>query len=317
MPSVTETVPLRPVKASQCYMAYGTALLTGYVSFRILISAAYISNPIWIGLLVTCVSTITIWIFSMANGNSSMYDPYWVIAPPLLVLVVKAAGSGLTSHWGPRQIMMFACFLTWAVRYHTFYQWTGWRSGLVHEDWRYEKMRSMSGPYWLNSLLGMHLFPTFLVFAAFVPAALVFSGDFIGRPHAGYFDVAGIGVAMMAVGVQLVADEQLRKYRDSADHDSMRTFRGGLWNYSRHPNYFGEVLFWCSMILFAIGAGVFAEKPILVTAGPLAMAIFFRYSAYLMDRRSLTRRIDYEETLRTVSAMVPMPPKKPKLGPAV
>lgn len=317
MSSVTDTVHQRPVKAIQCYLAYGSALFAGYVSYRITISSGLITNPLWIGLLVTCVSTITIWIFSIANGNSSIYDPYWVIAPPLLVLVVKAAGGGLAGHWGPRQIMIFACFLTWSVRYHTFYQWTGWRKGLVHEDWRYEEMRSMPIPYWLNSLLGMHLFPTFLVYGAFIPAALVFSGNFSGRPHPGYFDVAGIAVAMTAVGVQLIADEQLRKHRNSENYSSKLTFRGGLWNYSRHPNYFGEVLFWSSMILFAIGAGIFVERPALVIAGPVAIAVFFRYSSYLMDRRSLSRRIDYEETMKSVSAMVPLPTKKPKLGPAV
>ena len=139
--------PHRPVPAMQCYLAYGAALLVGAVAWWVLQSRGLIEDPFSVGLAVTCISTVVIWVFSVANDNSSIYDPYWVIAPPILALALKAtAGGGLLGDWSARQICVVACLWIWGIRYHTMYSWSGWRSGLVHEDWRYEEMRSAPRP---------------------------------------------------------------------------------------------------------------------------------------------------------------------------
>ena len=102
--------PHRPVPASQCYLAYGTALLAGMIAWWALYARfPLMDNVFWMGLLVTCLCTIVIWIFSIANGNSSIYDPYWVFAPPLLALGFKAtSGGGLLGPWHLRQVCIFA-----------------------------------------------------------------------------------------------------------------------------------------------------------------------------------------------------------------
>ena len=78
----------------------------------------------------------------------------------------------------------------------------------------------------------------------------------------------------------------------------------GLWAYSRHPNYFGEVLFWLSLIPFALAADIFESQMGLVLTGPIVMAVFFRFSAHLMDKRSLARRPDYDIIMRDISALM-------------
>ena len=301
--------PNRPVPASQIYLAYGTALLVGIATWWALNTFHLIDNVFWSGLTVTCICTITIWIFSIVNGNSSIYDPYWVIAPPFLALALKATSSGLFGPWNLRQVSVFVCLIIWASRYHVFYKWRGWRTGLVHEDWRYEQMRSFPLPYWLNSLLGMHLFPTVLVYFAFAPAALVLGENPLSQPDYSLMDVLGVLGALTAVVIQLVADEQLRKFRLTNKYRNGGTFRGGIWNYSRHPNYFGEVLFWLSMIPFSVAAGIHTEYPLLVWAGPIMMALFFRFSAWLMDVRSLQRRPEYQQVMDNVSPLIPWTPK--------
>jgi len=303
--------PKRPVTANQCYLAYGTALFVGIVAWLAITTFQLIDNIFWIGLVVTVICTCTIWIFSIANGNSSIYDPYWVIAPPFIAIALKATGGGgLFGPWTMRQIFIISCLFIWSSRYHIFYKWSGWRTGLVHEDWRYEQMRSLPLPYWLNSLTGMHLFPTVLVYFAFAPAALVLSHNPVSQLGFNSLDILGVVGALTAVVIQLAADEQLRRFRLTSQYNEGDTFRGGLWNYSRHPNYFGEVLFWLSMVPFSVAAGMLSENPILVWAGPLVMALFFRFSAWLMDVRSLKRRPDYQQVLDQVSPMVPWFPKK-------
>jgi steroid 5-alpha reductase family enzyme len=303
--------PRRPVPALQCYLAYVTALLGGAGAWWFILDRSLIEDPFWIGFAVTCVSTLIVWVFSIANDNSSIYDPYWVIAPPLLALGLKAtAGGGLLGPWSGRQIAVVACLWLWALRYHTMYSWAGWRTGLVHEDWRYEAMRSAPVPYWLNSLLGMHYFPTVLVYFAFAPGALVLAVDPSTAPRFGIWDVLGVSGAVTAVAIEFFADEQLRKYRETGAYEAGGTIRHGLWKYSRHPNYFGEVLFWFSLIPFAIPGGFLQSQPALVLSGPIAMGIFFRFSSWLMDVRSLERRPQYGRVVEEVSAMLPWFPKR-------
>lgn len=306
--------PVRPVPPSQCYLAYGAALLAGIASWWVLVTAQLMENAFWTGLTVTCVATTTIWIFSLANGNSSIYDPYWVIAPWFLALGLKAAGGGgLFSPWHWRQVCILACLTIWSGRYHIFYKWRGWRTGLVHEDWRYEQMRRFPLPYWLISFLGMHLFPTVLVYFAFAPAAFVLAEIPQSQPAFNPIDILGVAGALSAVVILFAADEGLRRYRLTRAYRHGGTYREGLWKFSRHPNYFGEVLFWLSMIPFALAAGVHLRHPMLVWAGPIVMAIFFRFSAWLMDVRSLQRRPDYQQVIDEVSPMVPwFPMNKPK-----
>lgn len=309
MPS--DNPPFRPVSAVRCYLAYGTALVAGYFVWRFVVPPAFLAGPAGRGLTVTLLATVIVWIFSIASGNSSIYDPYWVIAPPLLALGMIAAGNGgLGGSWSARQVVVFICFFLWATRYHLFYRWTGWRSGLVHEDWRYEEMRRLPIPYWINSLTGMHLFPTLLVYAAFVPAALVLSRPPANQPPLGPWDILGVVGALSAVAIEFISDRQLHQFRTTPDYAEGKTFRGGLWNLSRHPNYFGESLFWISMIPFAVAAGVIADHPLFVIGGPILMALFFRFSAHLMDVRSLRLRNDYGEAMGQLNAMVPLPPKK-------
>jgi steroid 5-alpha reductase family enzyme len=305
--------PVRPVSALQCWLAYAAALAAGALAWRLLQGMQLFASPLWIGLAVTCLCTVVIWVFSIANGNSSIYDPYWVIAPPFLALALKAStDGGFLGPWTARQLVIVACLIFWACRYHLFYAWTGWRTGLAHEDWRYEKMRTAALPYWLNSLLGMHLFPTLLVYFAFAPAALVLLSPAGSQPAFGLWDALASAGAIIAVTIELAADVQMRDYRATKEYARGGTMRVGLWKHSRHPNYFGEALFWVSMVPLAAGAGLLGSHPVLVLTGPVLMAAFFRYSCTLMDARSLERRPGYRQVMAEVNAMVPWRPRPRK-----
>ncbi|MHA2357571.1 MAG: DUF1295 domain-containing protein, partial [Candidatus Heimdallarchaeaceae archaeon] len=287
--------PVRSVSAIVCYSAYISALLIGILSWWLIQKYNLVSNPFYIALLVDCIATIVIWGFSIANNNSSIYDPYWVIAPPLLALGVIFSFGISASHWSFRHIIIVACLFIWSARYHIFYKWTGWRTGLIHEDWRYEKMRSYPVPYWLNSLLGMHLFPTVLVYFAFAPGILVLLIPAGQQNSFSVFDALGLITALSSILILFFADRQLQRYRSTEEYKKGGIFRNGLWKYSRHPNYFGEVLFWVSMMFFGISAGLHITSPVLVFVGPALMAIFFRFSSWLMDVRSLERRPHYKQ----------------------
>lgn len=309
--------PERLVSSFICYMAYISALSIGILAWWVIQSRNLVSNTFYTALIVDCIATTVIWVFSISQNNSSIYDPYWVIAPPLLALGIIFSG-GFTNPWSFRYIIIIVCLFLWSGRYHIFYRWTGWRTGLKHEDWRYEKMRSFPVPYWLNSFFGMHLFPTILVFFAFAPGILVLLTPVGQQTAFSVFDVLGIITALSAVVILFFSDRQLKKYRSTEEYKKGGIFRSGLWKYSRHPNYFGEVLFWVSMMFFGISAGLHKTYPVLVFVGPALMAVFFRFSSWLMDVRSLERRPNYKQVMNEISAMIPWFPKtKTKKKPPV
>jgi steroid 5-alpha reductase family enzyme len=302
--------PKRPVTSLQCYLTYIVSTIIGIVCWVWLLHAYPENNPFTQGLIVTTVCTFVVWIFSMINNNSSLYDPYWVIAPPFFVLGIIATADNGFAGWHMRDTLILLCFVAWAARYHIVWFWEGWTKGLEIEDWRYEAMRSAPLPYWLNSFIGMHYFPTYLVYYAFAPAALVLMMEPASQPGLNIWDVLGVVGAFSAAAIQWFADTQNAAFRESEEYRNGGAIRTGLWAYSRHPNYFGEVLFWLSMIPFAIAAGLFEAHTALILSGPIAMAIFFRFSSWLMDVRSLERRPGYQVLMDEVSAMVPWFPKK-------
>lgn len=302
--------PHRPVKAIYCYLAYFLAIAGGAVSWFYLRQSQAHLDPFITGLVITIIATFVVYVFSIANNNSSIYDPYWVIAPPLLALGIKATSEAGLTAWHPRDILVMFCLCYWAARYHLFYSWEGWSTGLTIEDWRYEDMRDFPVvPYWLNSLIGMHYFPTLLVYFAFAPAALVLMTTPADQAALSWFDLLALVGAISAATIQYFADKQCADYRSSKDYEAGGAIQSGLWRYSRHPNYFGEVLFWLSMMPFAYAAGLFDDHRTLIVAGPIAMALFFRFSSWLMDVRSLKRRPNYQAVIDQTSAMWPWFPK--------
>ena len=202
-----------------------------------------------------------------------------------------------------------------SVRFLVGVPWDGWTRGLAHEDWRYEQIRTQRMPseaaYWAFSLASLHVTPTLLVFAALCPVGRVLLQG-TAAPPLGLVDALGAGVAAAALVVEAVADEQLRRFRQRESGRPPTSMREGLWRWSRHPNYFGECLFWTGLLGLAVGAGAVGPEPALC-GGALGMWVFFRAASVpLMDQRSLERRPDYAEVMRTTSALVPWPPRAPR-----
>ena len=114
--------------------------------------------------------------------------------------------------------------------------------------------------------------------------------------------VVGIGGALL----ELVADEQMHAFAKVKQPGQVMD--RGLWRYSRHPNYLGEIMFWLSLYLFALAVGFgFWWSGV----GVLAMiGMFAGASIPMLDDRSEARRPEFGEYRRRTSALIPMPPKR-------
>ena len=237
----------------------------------------------WLSILVWHISaTLIIFLFSNIHKNSSIYDPFWHVAPIPIVFYIANQSSLPDLQLN----LVLSAFLFWALRltYNWFLNW----ENLDHEDFRYIDLKNNNKfMAFINDLFGIHLIPTLIVNASLYPIYVALTSESLN-------DLVYIGfmLIIIAVVIQYISDDQMRKFRKD-ENNLGKTMKYGLWKYSRHPNYLGEVSFWFGIYVFALAS----ESPSLwLLACPIVMlALFVFISCPMMDNRSLKRRLDYKE----------------------
>jgi steroid 5-alpha reductase family enzyme len=243
------------------------------------------------------IATIIIFIFSVLFNNSSVYDPYWSVAPVFL-----------TSYWilfsmhvdaiQYRVILIFILILIWSNRltYNFFRQW----KGFDHEDWRYADYRAKTGKwYWAVSFTGIHLFPTVIVFIACIP---IYYSATSGSNDISIIDILAFFVSLIAITIETCADNQMRRYLLTRTEYG-KTFQTGLWKFTRHPNYFGEILFWWGIYLFTLSI---STDLLWTIAGSVIITLLFIFvSIPLIEKRLSRNKPDFNEYQKHVSMLIP------------
>jgi len=251
-------------------------------------------------LIADAAATLTVFLFSLLFNNSSFYDPYWSLVPPVIFLFwfFAANDKGLSI----RGILVLAVTFFWGIRLTL--NWILTWPGLIHEDWRYVSFREKFGKfYWPVSFMGIHFFPTLIVYLCCVPAFFVFQG--INTPL-NYIDYIALFSGLIAVYFEWRSDYELIVHRHSDKGNT--PVQTGLWQLSRHPNYFGEILFWFSLYFFALASSL---NNYWIGFAPVAMlCLFLFYSIPAMEKRQRERRDEYREVQKRVSMLFPYPPKK-------
>ncbi len=259
-------------------------------------------NGLYKGLIADIIATIIVFAFSVLFKNSSLYDPYWSVAPPLLALYWQKPDSpNFVQH------IMFWSIMLWAIRL-TFNWARGWQ-GLAHEDWRYVMLRHKNPKlYWLTNFGGIHLFPTLMVFAGMLP--VYFASQSLAeftmpktttKYQSDFLMLAGFLICIVATLIEFIADEQLRNFKKRAKPGEF--INEGLWKYSRHPNYFGEIAFW-----FGLWVLLMSIEPAYwwTGIGWVAMLIMFMFASIpMMEEKNLKSKPDYADYVNRVSVLVP------------
>lgn len=248
-------------------------------------------------LIADSAITVLIFISSIILNNSSMYDAYWSVIPPFLFLLWYLEGP-LNEFLSFRFIALLSVCILWSFRLTL--NWAIDWPGLNHEDWRYKDFRvKFKKIFWPISFLAIHLFPTLTVFLASLPAYLVLTGT---NRALNAFDIIALAAGLTAIYFQFKSDGEMRNHRQSEERFNPMT--KGLWSLSRHPNYFGEILFWISIFLFVVAADPLQYWSAL---GAIGMILLFTlYSIPAMEARQLSRRKGYKAVQLSVSELIPM-----------
>ena len=287
----------RPTSIAVLVVVYGVALGAGY-----LVAEAMVGHGVlWALLAADVAATIVVFLAAVALNNTSVYDPYWSVAPLALALWWFANPDGADAS-GPLRFALTAAVLgLWGLRLTANFL-RGWR-GLNHEDWRYTAYRRHGLiRYWPISLSGLQLMPTLLVFGAMLP---VYALTRDPGAAVGWLDGLAAVVALAALALESVADEQ--RYHFTASPGDADFIRSGVWAWSRHPNYLGEVAFWWGIFLFGLAAGGGNAWTVI---GAVAMtALFWFVSIPLMERRMRQRRPGYPAYAERVPRLFPRVPR--------
>ena len=282
----------------------GRSLAIVTVAYLIAVAVGYAwllwgpaTGRLWLDTLIADIlATLVVFAFSRVYRNSSFYDAYWSVIPPLLLFYWWSQGDGDAL----RTWLITVLVVVWAVRLTA--NWVYAFPGLHHEDWRYPMFRKRAGRFELVAdLVAIHLIPTLQVFLGMVPVYVA-----VTTPGGGlaWLTVIAFVVGMAAVTLEGVADVQMHRFVASARPGDVMD--RGLWSWSRHPNYFGEFGFWLALALFGLAA---APQAWWLFAGAAAMlAMFLGASIPMMETRSLQRRPGYQAVIDRVSRFVPRPP---------
>lgn len=281
--------PARVKGLSVCAVVY---LLAAAAAYGVVTRLGHWS-PLFQAAAADVVATLVVFVGSRISRNSSIYDPYWSVVPPILAVFWMRPDG-----WTVMELIVTAGVFWWGVR--LTWNWiTRWQ-GLGDQDFRYRDLKRSSG-LWeiLVDLFGIHLFPTLQVFLGCIPLYLVATA---GPVPVGMVAVLGAAIVAAAVVIETVSDRQLRAFRLEHEHDTA-ILQTGLWGIVRHPNYVGEILFWWGVWAFVPAAGVLVWWSLL---GPVAITVMFAViSVPMMDNHLIAKNPAYEAHVEDSYALIP------------
>ncbi len=198
------------------------------------------STPFYLSLLFAdIIATIVTFIFSVLLKNASVYDPYWSVQP-IVILVAFIISYGFSVS----VLFPLIAILFWGIRLTA--NWAYTFKGLTYQDWRYTMLSEKTGKFYpIINFVGIHLVPTLIVYGATLPAVFIA----VYKPQFNAYSLFFFAFSILAVILQGTADIEMHKFRKNPNG---KFIRNGLWKYSRHPNYLGEITMWWGIGAYAV-----------------------------------------------------------------
>ncbi len=220
------------------FAVYVLAAAIGIISYYFL---QRVMNFVLALLIADIAATVFVFIFSLIFKNASVYDPYWSVQP----IVILVAYAIITSPSAANLLPLIAV-LIWGVRLTA--NWAYTFRGLSYQDWRYTMLAQKTGRWYIFvNFLGIHLVPTLVVYGCVLPAVFTYMATPAPTFNAG--SIIFFCVSIAAVVLQGASDIQMHIFRKN---HSGGFISNGLWKYSRHPNYLGEIIMWWGIALAAV-----------------------------------------------------------------
>jgi steroid 5-alpha reductase family enzyme len=196
------------------------------------------------------ISLLAVWLFinlaylaSRVLKRNDIMDILWGLGFSMLTIL----NLSLTAYYPIWKIVLSSLVILWSIRLslHIILKNSG-----KPEDFRYQNWRKSWGKTeWWRSYLQIYLLQGFFMFVIALPIIGLLSKSFLPfsfpKQNLMYFPVI---VAVLGLLIESIADYQKTVFKKTNASGLMKT---GLWKYSRHPNYFGEAMFWWGIALLS------------------------------------------------------------------
>ncbi|MGB2963626.1 MAG: DUF1295 domain-containing protein [Anaerolineales bacterium] len=238
-----------------------------------------------------------VFIHAYLNQTEKFFD----LTGSLTYITVTILALLLSPVKDARAILLVGLVLVWAARLGSF---LFLRIKAAGEDRRFRELKTSFSRFLLTWTL-QGLWVTFSLAAAL---AVITSQN---RVDFGIFGVIGLLVWMVGFGLESIADSQKSKFR--ADPANAGKFiNTGLWAWSRHPNYFGEIVLWLGVAIIALP--VLSGWQWVTMISPIFVFLLLtRISGVpMLEKRADEKwggEPDYEAYKTKTSVLVPLPPK--------
>jgi steroid 5-alpha reductase family enzyme len=252
-------------------------------------------NALWPVAVFAGLLMLAIWWLALRINNLGIVDIAWSAA-----FAPVAIYYAFTSTGDPARRWLIAGMATvWSLRLgtHLYFRVMGHHP---HEDVRYAKLRAQWGAQLKSQALVFFELQAVLIVLLSTPFLVASRNP---QPGLSILEWAGLVVWAIAIAGEAVADWQLKRFRSRTENQG-KLCQAGLWNHSRHPNYFFEWLVWVGFFLFA-----WPSPGGCYTVFCPALMLFFLLRVTgipLTEELSVKSKGDvYREYQRTTSAFVP------------
>ncbi|PKS09880.1 hypothetical protein jhhlp_004503 [Lomentospora prolificans] len=279
-------------------------------------------DDFYLGLTAIITVVYQLVFFSIAFGCK--FDLLTDFAGGTNFAILAIATLSLSQDPTPRQILVTILMSVWALRLSIFLFYRILRTG---HDSRFDKMRDKFFPF-----LGFWVFQMLWVWTVSLPVTMGNSPAVVVPQKSGGAGVAFgtaadiAGVIMFAIGFlfEVVGDWQKFAFRNKYGGGAAEVCGKGLWKYSRHPNYFGDILAQFGIYAISTSPTTSSALPsppraalLASIVGPLfiTLLLLFVSGMPLTERPAAKRRYEtdrnwdaYEQYLRRTSPLFPFPP---------
>lgn len=251
-----------------------------------------IVTGILLNLLIATGTLIVLWFFYLWKKNPGVVDLGWAIGLTLMGLTHNLVLGSLTT----LKFLTSVLVLLWGLRLGGYLFWTRLRLG--KKDARYEslqqKQKIPASVFFLIHYLIQACFQAVVGFVfIFAAQSSVFKSIYV---------TAGLILWCVGYAGSIVADAQLHQFRKNPANRG-KVCHIGVWNYSRHPNYFYEILLWSGFAFIGLPThlGWFGF------ISPITLLLTMRFiTGPISERQSLKSKPDtYRQYQETTSMIVP------------
>jgi len=246
------------------------------------------------------------------HGLPRRSEKYYDLSGSLTHFALVAASACASRVSGPRATLLGLLSVVWLARLGTFLFLRISRDG---RDDRFAPIKQN----WL-SFMGAWTLQAAWVTLVQLPVLLLNSHEAAATLSLNAIDALALSLWLVGFYFEFVADLQKFSFRNKAANKD-KFIKEGLWHYSRHPNYFGEILLWCAAALCVSCVGFRLSQPVLhmawLSPAFTAFLLLCVSGVPMVEKAGLEKwgqNSDYQHYIANTSMLVPMPSRTMRIS---